>query len=430
MKDTPSTFILGEVDLQTKRNLTELFLYVYTTYNYYLELFNSLGVSKNDILLEDPISLLQRLPIMNGRSFNSLSEEVLQTEKNIIDIETTSGTTGPRKKRFISTHDDESELETLIELLEACGITTEDSVACIDTDPLTLMTSFTRALDSMNVKESYMFCAGANTGSSVEELSRLEPTVLITVPSIIERSLPYLKMARRNNKFSRLSKIVYAGESLSEKSRHILESQIKVEVFGYYGTTETSALGIECTAHSGIHLYSERNLAELRPDDRSIHTGEIIITTLFHKTMPLLRYQIKDVVQYLPEACGCGNTFPRVKIIGRADNSFSLLGAKFYYTSILESVYTDTSEPRSMQIILSREIQDLMTLVLPEYFRLTEAQILKTLLKLQPDLDFLVNSQYIRIEFKYVNTNYFTATRKKRPIVDKRNSDGSYKPFN
>ena len=86
MKNIPSTFILGEVDLHTKRNLTELFLYVYTTYSYYLELFNSLGVSKSDILLEDPISLLQRLPIMNGRAFNSLSQEVLQTEKNIIEL--------------------------------------------------------------------------------------------------------------------------------------------------------------------------------------------------------------------------------------------------------------------------------------------------------------------------------------------------------
>ncbi len=430
MKDTPSTFILGEVDLQTKRNLTELFLYVYTTHSYYLELFNSLGVSKNDISLEDPISLLQRIPIMNGRSFNSLSKEVLRAEKNIIDIETTSGTTGPRKKRFISTHDDESELETLIELLKGCGVTTADSVACIDTDPLTLMTSFTRALDSMNVKESYMFCAGSNTESSVEKLSGIEPTMIITIPSIIERFLPFLRMARRNNKFSKLSKIVYAGESLSEKSRHILESEIKVEVFGYYGTTETSALGIECTAHSGIHLYSERNIAELRSNDRSIHTGEIMITTLFHKTMPLLRYRIKDVVQYLPEACECGDTSPRVKIIGRADNSFSLLGAKFYYASILGSVYTDTSEQRFMQIILSRQIQDLITLVLPEHFRLSEPQILKTLLKLQPDLDFLVNSQYIRIAFKYVNTNYFTATRKTRSIVDKRDSDESYKPFN
>ena len=302
MKNIPPTLILGKIDIQTKRKLTDLFIYVYSTYSYYLELFNSIGISRSDILSEDPISILQSLPILNSRSFTRLGEEALQRERNIVDIETTSGTTGPRKKRFISIHDDEAESEMLIKLLKICGVTTKDSVACIDTDPLTLMTSFTKALDLMNVKESYMMCAGPNFENSVDDLSKVEPTVLITIPSIIERCMPYLIMALKDKKFSNLSKIIYAGESISQKSRDILESLFNVEVFGYYGTTETSALGIECEAHSGIHLYSERNVVELRCNSRSNYTGEIIITTLSHKTMPLLRYETKDIVQYIPEA--------------------------------------------------------------------------------------------------------------------------------
>ena len=83
-----------------------------------------------------------------------------------------------------------------------------------------------------------------------------------------------------------------------------------------------------------------------------------------------------------------------------------------------------------MQIILSRGFQDLMTIVLPENFRLKEPQIIKSLLKMQPDLDFLTSSQYVRIVFKYVNSNYFTSMRKYSPIVDQRESDEHYNEYN
>ena len=414
--------LIGPVNASAIADLRRTLALCHSAFGVYRRVFAEAGVSGDDILNEDPLAVLARIPLFNGDNLEELADESLRVGSQIIDMETSSGTTGGRKRRFISYADDVSETEFLAELFKVCGIGGPDRVACLDTDPLTLMISFTKALDHLGVEEAYCYCVGTDFDQSLEALPKLDPSVIVTVPSVMERCFPALARRYSAIESPRLRAIVYVGEPLADHTRAALESTFGVEVFGYYGASETSALGIECSAHDGVHLFTDRNLIELLPDVPDGSTGEIAVTTLRLETMPLLRYPLGDVIELRPGACPCGLEHPRAEVKGRAGDSVSILGSKIDYSGVLRAVFDGTGSAGFMQLVLDRQDREVMTVVLPEASKSREAQIKQTLLGSQPDLDFLVGGGYLDLEFRFVAEGFFGASRKVSKIVDRRGS--------
>ena len=220
----------------------------------YRQIFERHEITDADLEIGDPFELLKSLPLLESASLADLSAESFLRGDRIIDMETSSGTTGTRKRRFISDTDDAAETSLLCDMFRMCGIGNGDRVACLDTDPLTLMASFTRAFDAIGVDESYAFCVGTDFDTTLSVLPKLDPTLIVGVPSVIQRCLDVLIRHYAEVSESRLQKLIYVGEPMSESLRKTLETNLGLEVFGYYGASETSALGIECEAHQGIHL--------------------------------------------------------------------------------------------------------------------------------------------------------------------------------
>ena len=414
--------LLGPVAASASTDLRRTLGRCHSAFGVYKRIFEDAGVSGDDILNKDPLAVLGQLPLLDASALEPLADESLRVGSRIIDMETSSGTTGGRKRRFISYADDILETEFLAELFKVCGISRPDRVACLDTDPLTLMISFTKALDQLGVEEAYCYCAGTDFDESLEALPKLDPSVLITVPSVIERCFPALARRYASMESPRLRAAVYVGEPLADHTRAALESTFGVEVFGYYGASETSALGIECSAHDGVHLFTDRNLIEMLPDVPGGSTGEIVVTTLRLGTMPLLRYPLGDVIELRPGACLCGLEFPRVEIKGRAGDSVSILGSKIDYSGVLRAVFDGAGSAGFMQLVLERQDRELLTVVVSEAFKSREAEMREALLGSQPDLDFLEGGGFLDLKFRFVDGGFFGASRKVAKIVDRRGS--------
>ena len=363
--------------------------------------------------------MLRRLPLLDGYGLDALSDESLRAGSPIIDVETSSGTTGPRKRRFITPEDDRLETEFLVELFAICGVSGADSAACLDTDPLTLMVSFTKALDALGVRESYALSIGPEFHRTLEALTGLAPTAIVTVPSVLDRCLDPLIDAYSRAGVRGPRTVVYVGEPLSPRVRHAVETRLGAQVFGYYGASETSALGVECGEHAGVHLFTNRFIVELAGEEDDA-TAEMVVTTLLQRSPPLLRYALEDRVRPLAGACPCGLPYPRVDVLGRAGDSFSVLGAKLSYGAVLSAVYAHADEPGYMQLELSRDDAERLTIVLPEPLRQAEAQMRRDLIRSHPDIDFLVGSGLLTLGFSYAEPEYFDAARKTRRIVDRR----------
>ena len=420
---TSSIRLIGEVSNETKEELRETLVYGFSEFDVYKRTFDALRLSRDDILTDDPVVTLQKLPLLEGEAFHELTDDNLRVGERIVDVETSSGTTGSRKRRFISYGDEVSETEFLARLFGACGIGDSDRVACIDTDPLTLMVSFTKGLDTLGVQESYAYCVGRDFSSTISALPTLDPTVIISVPSILERCCEALRESYRETAAPSLKKIIYVGEPLSPGMRSFLESALGVEVFGYYGSSETSALGIECGQHDGIHLFTDQNVIEMVTDAEFDVTGSIVVTTLHQRTLPLLRYVLRDVIALRPGECGCGLKFPRVEVRGRAGDGFSILGAKINFHPMLAVVYGDAEVPGPMQLVLNPRNQgghDSLSVVLPQRMGRREAELRESLLTSQTDLDFLADSGFLDLRFEFVDDSYFSQSRKRKCIVDLR----------
>jgi phenylacetate-CoA ligase len=114
--------------------------------------------------------------------------------------------------------------------------------------------------------------------------------------------------------------VVFAGEPLSPRARALAESW-GVELFEHTGVGDVTA-AFECHEHDGLHVWEDTVLVEgLDPDGTEpVPDGErceLVATSLFNRTAPLVRYRSDDIVRITRQPCGCGRTHARVWPIGR-----------------------------------------------------------------------------------------------------------------
>jgi phenylacetate-CoA ligase len=129
----------------------------------------------------------------------------------------------------------------------------------------------------------------------------------------------------------------------SERSSDAMREQIKLllgleEMYDIPGMTELygPGTGIECSAHQGMHYWSDYYLLEIiNPDTLEAaapgEVGEMVVTTLQKEAVPLIRYRTHDLTSLILEECPCGNLFPRHdRLLGRTDDMFIFRGVNIY----------------------------------------------------------------------------------------------------
>lgn len=97
-----------------------------------------------------------------------------------------------------------------------------------------------------------------------------------------------------------------------------IERACGCETFLHYGTTETGlGGGVECAVHDGCHLRESDLLVEIvdplsgQPVPHG-EEGEVVVTTLGRRAMPLIRYRTKDMARLTTQTCACGGVTARL----------------------------------------------------------------------------------------------------------------------
>lgn len=104
------------------------------------------------------------------------------------------------------------------------------------------------------------------------------------------------------------------------------------EVFNHYGATEMGlGGGVECEAHAGYHLREADLCFEIvdpRTGDpvKDGEYGEVVVSTLTRRGMPLIRYRLGDRSRYLTGVCSCGTILKRMEKIGGRYEGFVPVG--------------------------------------------------------------------------------------------------------
>jgi len=105
------------------------------------------------------------------------------------------------------------------------------------------------------------------------------------------------------------------------------------EIFEHWGMTETGYGGaVDCAYHAGCHLRENELLAEVvNPESGEPlppgALGELVISTLRRRSVPLLRYRTGDLVRLIEEPCPCGSVLRRLGgFAGRVGAGLTLPG--------------------------------------------------------------------------------------------------------
>ncbi len=111
-----------------------------------------------------------------------------------------------------------------------------------------------------------------------------------------------------------------------------IERAFGVRPFNLYATSE-GLWGVDCEHHDGIHLFEDWCVVEnVDRDGRPVPDGEpgarLFVTNLFNRTLPLIRFEVSDVVVIERGRCACGRTLPRLRAVeGRLQEVLHLPGA-------------------------------------------------------------------------------------------------------
>jgi putative adenylate-forming enzyme len=152
----------------------------------------------------------------------------------------------------------------------------------------------------------------------VERLNQWQPDVLLGYSSITsvlanERREGHLRIAPHT--------IFCAADTLTSDMRRRIEETWQTKLFSVYGTCEGGVLAAECSFHRGLHLFEDFSIVEVvDQDNRPVAPGEqgarVLVTVLFRRTQPLIRFEVTDLVRASTvERCPCGRPFALIDAI-------------------------------------------------------------------------------------------------------------------
>ena len=194
----------------------------------------------------------------------------------------------------------------------------------------------------------------APVGDLVEALNRFQPDHINAYPSTAgvladEQLAGRLRLSLRG--------LTTSSETLSPAVRERIEHAFGAQVRNWYATTE-GVWGHECGAGS-MHLFDDMCIVEnVDEEGRPVPDGEtgarILVTRLFNRVQPLIRFEVSDMIAVDPEPCPCGRPLTRLSSLeGRAEDVLRLGGVAVHPMQF--AVITADPDVREFQVVQEGE---------------------------------------------------------------------------
>ena len=354
--------------LESDRLQTQM-AYIYQASNYFRERFDKAGVKPESIRQRDDLA---RLPFMEK---SELAESQLHGAllginqcavlEDIIRIQATGGTTG-RPMRV--------------------GWTSRDVADYCEMGAGALWTSGCRPGDLVFECMNYNLYAGG-----VSDHMCFETLGAATIPFGVGNSTRLLEMMGQIDEDISLwatpsyaIKLAAKAQEIGIEPRHLglrkgfFSGEAGMQIAGYrekiedlwglkssdlYGTGELGMHCGECEQRNGVHYGGTGFvLTELIDPDTTDSIpfadgaiGEFVYTSIRREACPHLRMRSHDLMQVFTEACACGRSSFRFKILGRSDDMFIVKGINVFPLAVQATL--TAMRPRlsgEFQIILDR----------------------------------------------------------------------------
>jgi phenylacetate-CoA ligase len=186
---------------------------------------------------------------------------------------------------------------------------------------------------------------GLETKARIQKMKEVQATALMNTPTYgLHMAEVAKEMGLDPKRDLNIKRMISAGEPLPEPTRLRLEELWGAEVYDHIGGTEPGGWGGMCSEKKGMHVIEPHYLFEmvdLETMSKPIPPGTkgvAVITPLCRRCIPLIRFNLKDVMMVMDEPCSCGRTSIRVdQIGGRVDDLRKIRGV-FFTPAVVEEV--------------------------------------------------------------------------------------------
>jgi phenylacetate-CoA ligase len=169
--------------------------------------------------------------------------------------------------------------------------------------------------------------ASDSLANIVQRLNDWQPDILIGYASMA-RILAEEQISGRLHIHP--AKTFTSSEVLSGETRRRVNTAWGDKPFNQYGATETADIAAEHWNCRRMHLFEDLVIAEIvdeeyRPVLPGTYGARVLVTTLFSRTQPLIRYELNDSIRLASGTCPSGHVFGVVEgIQGRVEDTLPL----------------------------------------------------------------------------------------------------------
>jgi phenylacetate-CoA ligase len=332
----------------------------YARVPYYKTHFDEMNVGPGDIRTLDDLHKLPfttKSDLREGYPFGMFAAPL----DEIVEIHTSSGTTGKPTVSGYTRRDIEIWSEVMARCLSMAGTTRDDVVQNGYGYGL-----FTGGLGvhygAHMIGATVVPISAGNTNRQLEIMQDFGSTVITCTPSY---ALYLAEVAEEKGMAPghiKLKAGCFGAEMWTEKMREEIEKRLRLLALNIYGLTEVIGPGVahECSEKCGLHVFEDHfypevissETLETLPDGEK---GELVLTTLTREGSIMIRFRTKDITALHREACRCGRTLVRMdRITGRTDDMLKIRGVMVFPSQIEKALLEISGVEPHYQIIVSR----------------------------------------------------------------------------
>ncbi|PHR27537.1 MAG: hypothetical protein COA36_08885 [Desulfotalea sp.] len=203
----------------------------------------------------------------------------------------------------------------------------------------------------------------------IEKLNSFKPVIIEGYPLSILRIADYLIEHEIRLIFTPKG-ISTSSENFTNQQRKRIEKAFGCNVFDQYGSAESVVFACDCE-HKNKHIAIEYGYVEVLDANGNLKRegeGELVVTTLINKVMPLIRYRIGDMGKISYKKCPCNRNYPILENLYGKVGAFIQANDKRVSTAALSISFEYLKNVEKSQIIQNEPNKIIVKLVVTSSF--------------------------------------------------------------
>lgn len=344
------------------KELKRALWWAYNNSEFYRLRFRDAGITPDDI--ETPDDFAEKVPMVTKRDFLEDQKDrppygrrLAVPEEEIVQVRLTSGTSGIGQEVYALARED-VELSGRGWIIHFSTMGLQRGDVSVLTLPVATMAAAHDVIEACRFLGINLFLLGIyDTDTKLKFMTMFPPQHIVASPTYLLRLTITCQEKGIDPKvaFPRLKAITLLAEPYPEKWVEDMQRFWGCTLHEMYGSTQSGTL-LACTCRNGalgpngrgsLHLMEHLTYVEvINPETgkqaKYGEEGEIVITPLFRRATPVIRFRTGDKVVYYPHtACQCGSSFDFLYAgtIARYDDMIKIKGMNVWPQAVDETVF-------------------------------------------------------------------------------------------